>query len=49
MRLMKKSVLSLKEKQHNVRFPCNFQIVRKYYIKSFMTDPLSIIFDDVGI
>jgi len=44
---MKASVLSLKEKttQHWFSY---FQIVHKYS-KSFMTDPLNIILDDLGI
>ena len=44
---MKESVLNLKEKttQHWFSY---FQIARQY-LKSFMTDPLNIIFDDFGI
>jgi len=46
MLVMKESVLSLNEKitQHWFSY---FQIVSKYS-KSFMTDPLNIIFDDFG-
>ena len=46
MHLMKKSVLSLKkQKQYKIRFP----FFKLHVLKSYMTDPLNIIFNDLGI
>ena len=46
MLLIKDIVLSLKEKQHNIGFP-TFKLLAS--TKMFMTNQLSIIFDDFGI
>ena len=47
MFVIKESVLSLKENTTQPWFP-NFQITCKFYL-SFMTDPINIILNDLGI
>jgi len=53
MLLMKVSVFDKKQKQHTIVFP-TFKLhastfILSSFISNFMTDPLNINFDDIGI